>query len=542
MRRLLVSLLALLAPVAALPRCAPAQASSGTLVMGVPADPRPIPYLATRTHDADVADQLFLRLAGLGPSLRTTGDSAMRPELAASWRRLDSVTVEFALDPRARWHDGTPVTSRDVLFTWRLIRTPSLGVDQAPFALLDSVTATDPGHVTFHFTRPSSEQVYVAGFQFQPLPAHLLAMLPPDSIATSAFAVSPVGDGPFRFVRRVPGELYELRSVPDFYRGIPGLARLVFRVIPDATARYTALLSGELDVMDNLTPSQANGVRERRGLRTVAIPSNLVGYMLFNARAPGDPTTPHPILADARVRNAIAIGLDRWAIARAAFGASTLAPDAVRSQAWNWLGTVPAPAAADRGAARRLLAAAGWRDGNGDGILERGGRPLELHLIYPAPSAWRATIAVMVERMLRDIGVRIVLEPLDGPVWFGRRSSGAFDIDISAVNQDPTPLSLVQSWSCGSAAEARSSNVGHWCDERFDRLLDAAGTDPDPVEGYRRALARMGEWRPAVTVAAPINIIAVHARFANVIAHPIKTWTDLWQWRVRPGAELPRDR
>ncbi len=543
MRRFLAPLLVLFAPLGGAALAAQAAAPAGTLVMAVPADPRPIPYVTFRgTHDADVADQLFLRLAGLGPSLRTTGDAAMQPELASSWRRLDSVTVEFTIDPRARWHDGAPVTSRDVTFTWRLIRDPALGVDQAPFALLDSVTAADPRHVTFHFNRPSSEQVYVAGFQFQPLPAHLLAALPTDSIATSSFAASPVGNGPYRFVRRVPGQLYELRAAASFFRGTPGLARLVFRVIPDATARFTALLSGETDVMDNLTPSQATTVRDRNGLHTVAIPNNLVVYLLFNARTPGDPTTAHPILTDSRVRRALALALDRRTIARTTFGRSTLAPEAVRSQAWNWLGTIPPPATADRSAAQRLLAAAGWRDSDGDGTLDRDGQPLALHIIYPAPSAARSAIAVQVERMLQAVGVHAILEPLDGPVWYGRRRAGAFDIDISAVNQDPTPLSLVQSWSCGSASQATSSNVGHWCDPEFDRLLAAAGRARDPEAGYRLALARMAEWRPAVTVAAPINLIAVHARYTNVIAHPIKTWTDLWRWRVRPGAELPRDR
>ncbi len=541
MRRSIVSLMILATAGATAP--AQAQAPAGTLVMALPADPRPVPYVSIRaTHDADVADQLFLRLAGLGPTLRTTGDSAMLPELAERWHRIDSVTVEFTLAGGARWHDGVPVTSRDVLFTWRLIHEPALGVDQAPFALIDSITAGDAQHVTVHFRHPSAEQVYIAGFQLQPLPAHLLATIPADSIATSAFAAHPVGNGPFRFERSVPGQLYELRAVVSHFRGTPGLARLVFRTIPDGTARFTALLSGETDLMDNLTPEQATAARQRRGLRVLPVPSNLIIYLLFNSHLPGDPTRPHPILADVRVRRALALALDRRTIARTTFGSSTLAPEAIRSQAWNWLGPVPAPAEAQPAAARRLLAEAGWRDRDGDGILDRDGQPLELHIIYPGVSAPRSTIAVQAERMLRGVGVKAVLEPLDGPVWFGRRRAGEFDIDISAVNQDPTPMSLVQSWSCGSAAQAGSSNVAHWCDPAFDRLLAAADAQTNPVAGYRLALARMAEWRPAITVAAPINIIAVHARFTNVMAHPIKTWTDLWRWRVRPGAALPRDR
>ena len=542
MRRLCLVPALLLATVAA-PSGAPAQAVPGTLVMSLPADPRPVPYVTIRsTSDADVADQLFLRLAGLGPTLRTTGDDAMMPELAQRWRRIDSLTIEFTLDPRARWHDGAPVTSRDVTFAWELVHQPALGVDLAPFALIRAVEAVDARRFIVRFNQPSVEQVYHVGFQLQPMPAHLLERMPAESIGTSSFASRPVGNGPYRFERQVPGQLVELRAVPDHFRGRPGIARLVFRTIPDGTARFNALLSGETDVMGDLTPAQAEQARRRSTLRIIAEPHNLITYLLFNARVPGDTSRPHPILADRRVREALALALDRRVVATGAFGSSTLAPDALRSQAWNWLGRVPAPPAAKLDAARRLLAEAGWRDGDGDGIVERAGQPLELHIIYPAPSASRAVIAVQVERMLRAAGVDAVLEPLEGPVWWGRRRAGEFDIDISAVNQDASPYSLVQAWSCAAAAQPITSNVGRWCDPEFDRLLRGAATMADPDGGYRAALGRMAEWRPAVVVAAPINIVAVHARFDRVRIRPIKAFSDLWRWRVRPGAALPRDR
>ena len=73
----------------------------------------------TTVANQDVADQLFLRLADLGPGLMTAGDRGFVPMLARSWTRRDSLTLVFELDPRARWHDGAPVTARDVLFTLR---------------------------------------------------------------------------------------------------------------------------------------------------------------------------------------------------------------------------------------------------------------------------------------------------------------------------------------------------------------------------------------------------------------------------------------
>src|SRR5688572_21344499 len=95
-----------------------AQAPQGTLVIATRQDPSaPVPYIGpTTTGNGDVTDQLFLRLAGLGPRSSTIGDNALVPELASRWIRQDSLTVDFVLNPAARWHDGVAVTAGDVTF------------------------------------------------------------------------------------------------------------------------------------------------------------------------------------------------------------------------------------------------------------------------------------------------------------------------------------------------------------------------------------------------------------------------------------------
>lgn len=516
----------------------------GIVVMAMGQEPSaPVPYLgASTTGNADAADQLFLRLAGLGPGARTNGDRVMAPELAREWHRIDSLTLEFTLHEGARWHDGTPVTARDVVFAWRVIQAPVIGVNRAPFASIADVQAIDARRVRFRFSRTHAEQVYVAGFLVQPLPAHLLERIPLDSLRTSPFVSQPVGNGPYRFSRRVPGQLLELVAVPDHFRGRPGIGKVVFRFVPDAQARVNLLLAGETDVLGEAPASAMPEIRRHGGFRSVTAPSSLIMYLLFNSKLPGDATRAHPALADVRVRQALTQALDRPVMATSAFGGTTRTPRAVRSQAWYWLGNDAAAAPANPDAARRLLLQAGWRDSDGNGVVDKDGIELSLTVIFPSTSAPRRGVAVQLEQMWRAIGVRAILEPIEGPVWLQRRRAGQFDVDVAAVNQDPSPSSLVESWSCTSAAEAGSSNVAHWCDPTFDRLLQAAGTARDPVAGFRAALQRMGEWQPAAVVAAPANLVAVHQRYENVIVRPSKAWTDLWRWRVRPGADLPRDR
>jgi ABC-type transport system substrate-binding protein len=148
----------------------------------------PVPTLMEGPHasiaNSDIADQLFLRLASLGPTLMTAGDRAFEPLLARRWERRDSVTLAFDLDPRATWHDGVPVTSEDVVFTFARARDPALSPRLAALLRrITSVTAEDTHRVVFRFSEAYAEQMYDAVFHVAPLPAHLLARIPPDRLA-----------------------------------------------------------------------------------------------------------------------------------------------------------------------------------------------------------------------------------------------------------------------------------------------------------------------------------------------------------------------
>ena len=540
-RALVVAVLATFAGTRVLP--AQRSAPHATVVYAVGAEPTmPIPLFTSNfSQNEDLADQLFLHLAVFKPGALVVGDNALAPALARSWHRVDPLTVEFELDRRARWHDGTPVTAHDVTFTWQLAN--QVGTDRSRLDPIASVEAIDPGTVRVRFKRPFAEQVYTFAFLMQPLPAHLLERLPPDAIPASDFARHPIGDGPFRFDHRVPGQLVELRADPAFFLGRPTIDRVIFRFVSDANTRQALFLTGETDVLDHIPGSALSQIRDHAESRLVNAPSSDLVYLLFNTRSRTDSSKPHPVFSDPRVREALTLALDRPVISRTAFGDSTPVPDAAQSQAWGWI--TPRgirPTAADLSRARVLLAQAGWRDADGDGVLDRNGAPLRIGIMYLASSAVRHTIALQAQQMWRAIGVQADLERIEGAVMRGRVLTGQFDIWLNSVGQDPTPSSLVQSWSCEAAHQPGSTNYAHWCDTTFDRLLAAATVAKNQVPAWGAVLARMAAQHPAAFIAAPNNLVAVHRRYDNVIIWPSRPWLSLWQWRVRPEAALARDR
>lgn len=541
-------LISILAAILLLPSCSrlDAQARSGTIVIVTGEQATvPVPTLIEGAADTranqELADQLFLRLAVRKPGRATSDEKGYEPQLARSWSRRDSLTLVFDLDPRARWHDGVPVTARDVVFTFRRARDPEIAPSLAALLRhISDVRAEGDHRVVITFHDVYGEQFFDATYYVQPVPAHLLASLAPEAIAGSPFVHAPVGDGPYRWVRAVPGETVELAAEPDFFLGRPGLSRVIFRTASDPAARMNLLLSGEADAMMSVVPPMSNRARlERTGdFRLVTTPSDLLGYFLFNFRNPSDTSREHPILADARVRQAITLALDRHAMAISQFGPYSVVPYGPVSQ-MLWLGRV-SPKAPRQNVARAgtLLRQAGWQDSDGDGTLDRNGRPLALSIIVPSSSSMRRDISVMAQEELRQVGIRLDVLVLERSVWQERFVSGRFDISFGAMRQVPTPSGLTSSWTCAGA-----SNVSHYCDPTVDSLLASAIlTQGDAAPIYVKALNRLEQDAPASFLYAPLEVIALHRRYDDVELRDGSPWLMLWHWRVRRGQELPRDR
>jgi peptide/nickel transport system substrate-binding protein len=539
-------LLVALVPFLASPHSARAQTApdEGTLVIVVAREAQsPVPTLWNNDGaNRELSDLLFLRLADPGPDLSTTNEKAFVPRLARRWERRDPLTLAFDLDPRARWQDGVPVTARDVVFALDRARDARLTPQLAPLLeRIASVTAEGDRRVVFRFRRAYPEQMYDATYQAPPLPAHLLAAIPPESLATSAFVQQPVGDGPYRFAHRIPAQSVELAADDGFFLGRPRIRRVLFLLAGEAEARVNLLLSGEADAVDNIL-SLPNSARLEHlpSFQYHPIPGLFLSYVTMNLRDPADTSRPHPILADPVVRHALVVALDRKGIARAAYGEYAQTPSAPVSTLLSRSVDAPPPIAVDTALARRLLASRGWIDRDRDSILDKDGRPLTLSLLVPGVVASRRFMAEQMQEAYRRLGIRVRVDLEESAVYLERRQAGKFDLEFYGVGQDPSPTGLVQSWSCAGMGAA---NVGHYCDPAVDSLIRvAAMAGADAPARWGAALQRIAGDYPAIFMAATVSLAAVHRRFENVVISPLSTWSEVWRWSVRPGAQLPRDR
>jgi len=228
------------------------------------------------------------------------------------------------------------------------------------------------------------------------------------------------------------------------------------------------------------------------------------------------------------VRRAMTLGLDRHLMVHAVFGPYGEVPYGPVSPILWIRHHAPRASRQNIGEAQRLLAAAGWRDSDGDGILDRDGRPLTLTLSLPNTSAIRRQMSLLAQEQLRQLGIKLDLQQLEFPLWLERRSHGRFDINFEATSQDPSPSGLRQGWSCRGG-----TNVAKYCNPRTDSLLDQATlgrAGKDPAQAWAAVLRQIEADAPATFLYAPSYVYAVKRRFREVVISPASSWQQLRLW------------
>jgi peptide/nickel transport system substrate-binding protein len=506
----------------------------GTMVIATPGEVDILlPPLVQSLQGAQVTSQLFDRLAEIGDSLNTVGDAGFRPRLATKWTwSADSLSIAFALDPRARWHDGQPVRAADVKFSVEAYKDSATGSPSASLlANVDSVSTPDSLTAVVHFHARRPEQFFELAYNVYVLPSHLLATVPHASLRSSAFARQPVGTGRFRFARWVPGERVEIVADTANWRGRPKLDRIVWSFAPDPNAATVKLLSGEADVWEVLRGDGLARAAATPTLRTMPYPSLDVGYLAFNVT--GGP------FADRALRRAIGAALDRATLVKSAL--DTLAYVATGPMPRALGGSTAAPTF-DPAAADRALDSLGWKRG-ADAMRTRGGKPLAFGLLVPTTSQVRMRLAVLMQQQLQRVGAKVELEQVEPNVFNQRLAAHRFEATLFAWHADPSPSGIRQSW--GSDAAASGANFTGYASRAFDALADSAAATFDPARQralYARAYAVLTDDAPAVWLYEPRNFAGLHRRLHPVGIRADAWWADLADWSIPAGERIDRDR
>lgn len=491
--------------------------AGGTVVIAQTAEPATLfPPRLSQVPEQVVVNAIFERLADLGPALNTVGDAGFTPRLARSWVwAKDSLSIAFALDPNARWHDGVPVRAEDVRYTFHLYRSPAVASEAGTLLTqIDSVTVRDSLTAVFWFARRTPQQFLDATYTMHILPAHLLAALPDSAVARAPFARQPIGSGPFRFARWDAGSRLELVADSTHPGGRPALDRVIFTYVPDLPAATVKVLAGDADFLDQVRPETMAAIRQAPNLRlhrATELNYAFLGWNLEARRSPlGKAGPPHPVLSDLRVRRALTMAVDRATIVHSvldSLGAVALGP-APRALIPDTGALTPIPF--NPQAAAALLDSAGWTTRGADGIRRRGTERLAFELLVPSTSPTRLKMSVLLQAALKSLGVDMSVLTLDPAALGPRIDARDFDAYFGGFQASPGLQGIRQVWTSSG-----TSNYQGYRSRTFDRLADSALTAFDPAASrtlWTRALQVAIDEAPSLWLYEQSTVVAAHRR------------------------------
>lgn len=517
--------------------------TGGTLVVVAPAEPRSLlPAIGEASQAAPILASLYERLADIGPTLETAGDAGFTPRLATRWQwSSDSLSLAFTLDSTARWHDGHRVSAHDVRFTFRVYTSDSVATDQGSLVSnIDSVAVVDSSTAVFWFKRRSPQQFYDATYHMYIMPAHRLDSIPLGRLAESPLARDPVGTGRFRFARWDAQQRIEIVADTTHPKGRPYLDRVIFSIAPDFGAATIKLFAGEADLLENIKPENLAQVARTPTLRVVDNPAMQYRFLGFNLRDPRNPTQPHPLFGDVRVRRALSMAVDRERVVRNAYdslGLVALAP-APRALIPDTTAFTGLPF--DLARARALLDSAGWTDSDNDGVRDRNGVKLAFDILAPNSSPAAQRLTVLLQAQFKAVGANATPQLLEINSLSERVDERRFDTYTGGWLSSPGLVGMRQTWT-----STGDGNAVRYRNPVFDAAVDSALTTFDRAASRRhwaQAFQQILDDAPAIWLAEPRVFMALHRRFIVPPTRPDGWYTNLAEWRVDPAQRIDRDR
>ena len=452
LRRLLQRILLLVGVAAggALLSCS-AKPDPNTLVMIIDSsptnlDPRVGIDAQSERIDSLIFDYLFTR----------GGDLNVAPGLAEHWDIPDSLTYVFHLRRGVKFHDGRPLSARDVKWTFDSLLTGKIRSPRAAaYRFVDRVDAPDDFTAVFHMKEPDSALLWN-------LSEGAVGIVPYGS--GDEMTRHPVGSGPFKFVSAETDRDVVVERNDDYWGEKPTLARVRFAVVPDATTQALEMRKGSADVVINgaFAPDTVITLQREQNLLIERGEGTRLAYLSFNLR--------DPILKDARVRQAIAYVLDRRPMIEYLWrGQARPARSVLPPQSWAYNGNVP-PYDHDPAKAEQLLDAAGYPAVNG----------VRFHITMKTSTDenTRLMVAVM-QQQLREVGIMLDIRSFEFATFFSDVTHGLFQmygLRWIGGNEDPDIFYAFHS----SRFPPNGTNRAFYSNPKLDALVDQARREVDP--------------------------------------------------------------
>jgi len=433
--------------------------------------------------------------------VKLDASKAIIPDLASSWTFSDDgKTITFNLVHNATWHDGVPVTSADVKYTFEYIKGESTYFFNGYMQNVTSIDTPDDYTVVFHLAEANVALIgYLGWYGTFIVPKHIYDN--GQKWDDNPAFMKPIGSGPFKFNEFVQGEKVVLDANPNYFGGAPKLSQVIYSVIPDDATAVQALINGEIDVLEGVPAADAASLQKNPDLRLKlnTYPSPM--YIAFNFD--------YKPLQDVVLRTAIAMAVNRQEISDKIFlGQQTPEYDMYPSSitwATNNVNTAPK---FDTAGARALLESGGYKL-DADGYYVRG-LTFDVFQGYGFPES-----AQIIQSNLKDAGIEVILNVMEYNAWAAKVvTNHDYMLELQGGYQGPDPAALGSRVMTGA-----KMNQPHYSNPEVDALFAEGNRTGDMATRasiYKHIQAILAIDLPFVPIVSYAVYDANNAHFINL--------------------------
>ena len=482
-----------------------------------------IPFLATDSASHSITGLIFNGLTKVDKDLNIVGDIALRWEIADDGKELT-----FFLRKNVRWHDGTPLTSKDVKFTFESILDPKNGCPYAAsYEDIESIDIIDDYTIRFKYSKPYAPALSKLGTEI--VPEHILKG---EDLRTSKFKRNPLGCGPYIFKKWKTDQYSILESNPDYFEHRPYIDKYVTRVIPDQAVEFLELITGGIDAM-GLTPYQyfyrTETKRFKDNYNKYKYLSRSYTYIGYNLK--------EALFEDKRVRQALSYAIDKDKIIGGVLlglGEPCTGPFFKETPYYSTKARVYEH---NDEKARQLLREAGWKDTDGDGILDKNGIPFKFKLVTNQGNKDREDIAIIVQKEWKEIGVEVDVQLIAWPAFINEFIDKKNFQAVILGWTLPLDPDCYDVWHSAASKEG-GLNFISYKNEEIDRLIEEGRRTFDNkkrIEIYNKIHEIIAEDAPYTFLYFPYERIAISKRFKGIEPAPAGIGYNFIDWYVEPG-------
>lgn len=520
------------------------------VIISIQSEPETLnPLYAFSLNEGVITDHLFSYLLDLKWN-DTLGNVEAFPMLAEKWQwNSDSTSVDVYLRKDAKWSDGKTISAYDVVYSFDLysdqkVQSRFYGMfknfyhfENGEVDLEKTFAVKDSFHLVINFL--PDKEISLFDLAFPIIPKHSYEKLNRSEISTAEINFNPVTSGPYKLKKWERNQFIILEADKNsFLYDDKMINEVIFKVIPDYNSMLTQLKKGEVDISEDIRPSDARQLSSEKNLKIASVKGrqfDYVGWSNIDGKyfSETKKIKPHHLFGDKKVRQALSFAINRKEILDQFLGGfGSLCNSPISEIFVNEYDSSLKGFEYNPEKARELLKEAGWTDKDRNGILDKQKTEFSFTLHIPSGNPLREYAATVIRNNLKQIGIDVKVEKME----FGVLMDGLLNRRIDAWILAwfiPLPIDLKSYWF--SDLTQTQMNFAGYQNSEADKIMLELEKKLSP-EDYKSLMKKfqqvISEDQPVTFLYWFDNIVCYNQRIKNITINPFGPIQRIWEWRL----------